>query len=251
MKNSQKEKKTELPIWGERINKLLKEKEMTQKTLAKKSGVAESTLSGWINNKKLHPDIEGLRKIAKAFGDIDVGYLLGDSECEKMNEEAVHRVTGLSDGAIRALEQVRKQAQTSQKEARRDKQGTKLEMLNYLIENIDENELLINMYYYLFGYFYLQEPANPDSPVIPFVKSKKPIEGLPQGILFGKELGQLYFIDIQEDLVEIRKNINAKNKKSEKQERIEYEKWYETEGRKLKEEDWDMEDALEAENDKK
>lgn len=60
---------------GENLKAVLDEQKVTQKDLAKKLNIAPTTLNGYISNKR-EPDLETLKKIAKALG-VTVDYLLG------------------------------------------------------------------------------------------------------------------------------------------------------------------------------
>ena len=60
---------------GKNLKAVLDEQKVTQKDLAKKLNIAPTTLNGYISNKR-EPDLETLKKIAKALG-VTVDYLLG------------------------------------------------------------------------------------------------------------------------------------------------------------------------------
>ena len=59
----------------ERLNELMKENSHNQVTLAKKSGIAQNTISAWLSNKK-EPSITSLWLLADCF-DTNIDYLVG------------------------------------------------------------------------------------------------------------------------------------------------------------------------------
>lgn len=61
----------------ERINNLLKEKNLTQKQLSKMSNITEASLSRHLSGK-LEPKIDIVRNIAFSLG-VSVSYLVGDT----------------------------------------------------------------------------------------------------------------------------------------------------------------------------
>lgn len=62
-------------LFGEKLRRIRKNRDITMKELGKRLGVAESTISGYENETR-SPDIEMLQKIADYFG-VSVDYLLG------------------------------------------------------------------------------------------------------------------------------------------------------------------------------
>jgi transcriptional regulator with XRE-family HTH domain len=59
-----------------KLNKVLLEKKILQKDLARKIGVSRVTLSSWCNNKSL-PSIETLMKVANIL-DVKISDLIND-----------------------------------------------------------------------------------------------------------------------------------------------------------------------------
>ncbi len=60
---------------AERLKELMKEEGLNQVQLAKKSGLAQNTISAWLLKKK-EPNITSLWKLADCFG-VSVDYLIG------------------------------------------------------------------------------------------------------------------------------------------------------------------------------
>lgn len=83
-------------ITGERIAELLRERDMTQRELAKRTGVTEVSMSRYINGERI-PKAMYLSNIAKVLGTTQ-DYLLGNESKEEAVESAedsflqVHRL---------------------------------------------------------------------------------------------------------------------------------------------------------------
>lgn len=65
-------------ILVERVNKLLREKSLTQKQLSRMSNVTEASLSRYLTGQ-LEPKVDVVRNIALALG-VSVGYLVGETD---------------------------------------------------------------------------------------------------------------------------------------------------------------------------
>ena len=70
---------------GEKIKKLRREKDLTQKELADELNVAFQTVSKWENDEN-EPDIQTLKSLSKFFG-CSVNYLISDEEVEEEKKE--------------------------------------------------------------------------------------------------------------------------------------------------------------------
>lgn len=75
---------------GEKINEVLKERKMSQRDLANKIGVDETTLSRYISDSR-QPRLDVLIKIARAL-DVSVEYLIGTVEKEDKEETNFNKV---------------------------------------------------------------------------------------------------------------------------------------------------------------
>lgn len=92
---------------AERIKWLRTSRGMEQETLAKEIDVTRKTINvyeGEKNKKGIPTDI--IEKIAKVF-DVSTEYLLGLTELKSTNDDykIIHKITGLTDDAIRVLEE--------------------------------------------------------------------------------------------------------------------------------------------------
>lgn len=92
--------------FSDRLSDLVKEKidsGLTQKEVASGIGVASGTLSEWCLDQKT-PTIDAIPKLASYFK-VSGEWLLGLSDAKTLDVtlQGIHRVTGLSEGAIRRL----------------------------------------------------------------------------------------------------------------------------------------------------
>lgn len=145
-----------IPIWAERISSLLNEKGMTQQELAAKSGTSTATISDWIGFKKKgrsqrEPKITGFKAVADVLG-VSTDYLLGGDECTTPDNEEIHKITGLSDNAIKKLRRLQRNAKKNNGLA-----AKKLAACNYLLESMDRTDFFEFLYNYLLGEFYFSK----------------------------------------------------------------------------------------------
>lgn len=199
------------PVWAQRINYLLKEKNMTQKELAEKSGVAASTLSGWMSSeekvKRNEPKVKGLHDVAGALG-TTMDYLMGGHECSTLSKEEIHQVTGLSDKAIENISKL--------KHKKNEKGLAKLKSINFLVENAINSPLLDDMYYYLFGDFYFRNKKNNNKNGAEMIISVEPSGAEKSVLAFRELLNEGYFVSVQHELMRSRDKILEQAAKVEK-----------------------------------
>lgn len=206
------------PIWAQRINNLLEEKNMTQKELSEKSGVAASTLSGWMSSeekvKRNEPKVKGLQDVAIALG-TTMDYLMGGHECSTLSRQAIHQVTGLSDKAIENISKL--------KYRRNEKNLAKLKIINFLLENAMGSSLLDNMYYYLFGDFYFRNKENNNKNGAEMILSVEP-SGVEKSVLACRELlSEGYFVSVQHELMRSKDRILEQADEVEKKQYLKWE----------------------------
>jgi transcriptional regulator with XRE-family HTH domain len=126
-----KEKATRLKF-ALRFNKLLDDRSITQLEFAKIIKVSTGSISKYRNGLG-EPSITVLTSMARAL-DVSIDYLAGLSEIEspKLDDIAINKILGLSDGAITALKQMKQNAELPVFGSKR------LEALNYLLEQEEE-----------------------------------------------------------------------------------------------------------------
>ncbi len=84
-----------------RLVKCIDESGMTRAEVCEKTGIFPSNLSDYIH-VKVEPKISQVDKLARVFN-VSTDYLLGRAECSTPDNEAISKVTGLSDKAIEKL----------------------------------------------------------------------------------------------------------------------------------------------------
>lgn len=72
-------------MWAERVKNMMQAKNLTQKELAKITGIAESSLSRYLSSEKT-PRLDIVNNVARAF-EVDAGYFI-DDERFKSKESA-------------------------------------------------------------------------------------------------------------------------------------------------------------------
>ena len=137
-----KEKATEerLPF-ALTLNRLLEEKELSQKELAKRAGVADGMISEY-RKGKCDPGLSAILAMAKAL-DVDCHYLMTGEKREYLD---AHKKTGLSDSAFDFLALL--------KESNNTRCATSLKAINALL---DCNDALIEYWYRLGAYLFEHE----------------------------------------------------------------------------------------------
>lgn len=214
-RDRERDERTPDTIWGKRIYKLLNEKHWTQNDLAEKTGVSPATLSGWLSNSDRktcsEPKIIGFAKIAEAFG-VSIDYLFGRHQCKTPYREKISRKIGLSDKSLIKLNSLLKKKDKNDADAYR-----KLFVINYLIENNSNTELLIDLYNYLFGEFYIRNNESGDL-FAPVEFSSKIFREVEKHISFSPIISESYFGSVQADLVRIKDMLNEEKIKRDKYE---------------------------------
>lgn len=94
-------KTEEVKIFAKNFNKLLEEKEYTNKNFAEKDIISESSISNYRRGKTM-PDNKMLEVIAKKL-DVSVNHLLGIDECKRISAQQVYNMIGLNEYAVEHL----------------------------------------------------------------------------------------------------------------------------------------------------
>lgn len=133
-------------IWVKRISALLEEKNITQKDLAKGANTSPATISAWLSPEvQQEPKIIGFNAAAR-YLNVSMDYLFGADECKNPSDNKIHRLTGLSDRAIRMLKRMRKRMSSGSTSDEK-----KIFICNYLIETMEQSPFFEDLYNYLFG----------------------------------------------------------------------------------------------------
>lgn len=227
-------------IWVERIIKTMQAQGLSQKKLAEKSGITPSTLSDWVGKKKKgedqrEPKISGFKNVADALG-VSMDYLLGADECKTPSNEEIHKITGLSDGAIESL--------ISANHSMGNGNGTaakRLAACNFLLERMNDTELFESMYRYLLGEYYFSKNKRDLGATILYSKGPQSEEN--EVLAFADHYSHVYFSKVLQELSLLKKT--ADDDKAER-EKSDYEKWLKTpEGIAFEQENLEQQPAFE------
>lgn len=94
-------KTEEVKVFAKNFNKLLEEKDFTNKSFAEKGVISEPSISNYRRGKTM-PDNKMLEVIAKKL-DVSVNHLLGLDECKKISAQQVYNMLGLNEYAMEHL----------------------------------------------------------------------------------------------------------------------------------------------------
>lgn len=84
-------------LFIERMKKHIKKNNLTNELLAEKLNYSEHAVKRWLKKKEEHfPNMDKLVELSEIF-DVDVAYLLGEQECEKIKTQRIVDLTGLSE----------------------------------------------------------------------------------------------------------------------------------------------------------
>lgn len=205
-------------ILAERLMNLLEDRDMTQKELAEKSNTSTSSISEWLKwENTREPKVGSLLPVAKALG-VSMDYLLGADECKTPSNEEIHKITGLSDGAIESLISANHSMGKGNRIA--DK---RLAACNFLLERMNDTELFESMYRYLLGEYYFSKNKKDLGATILYYKGPKSEEN--EVLAFADHYSHVYFSKVLQELSLLKKT--ADDDKTER-EKSDYEKWLKT-----------------------
>lgn len=110
-KPMEEEKPKEDASIGKRIDYIRRKRGLSQTELGKSVGVTKKTIIDYEDKNKI--PLNKIKKIAEAL-DVTTDYLLGASDIETIDEnmEIVHKMTGLSNNAIKVLMELHEQDNT-------------------------------------------------------------------------------------------------------------------------------------------
>ena len=223
-------------ILAERLMNLLEDRDMTQKELAEKSNTSTSSISEWLKwENTREPKVGSLLPVAKALG-VSMDYLLGAEECKTPSNNEIHKITGLSDGAIESLVSVNRRTGTDDGTA-----AKRLAACNFLLERMNDTELFESMYRYLLGEFYFSKNKKDLGATVLY--SKDPQSEETEVLSFAENYSHVYFSKVLQELSLLKKT--ADEVKAEK-EKADYEKWLKTpEGIAFEQENLEQQPVLE------
>lgn len=202
------------PVFGERLKELRKASGFTQGELYEKiSGNKESkTIRNWERGKTM-PNVSDLLKLCEIFN-CDCDYLLGRIDAKTHDLEFISEMTGLTEGAIKILNEIKIQA-TREPDGDLDtipaKNSLYLATLNQLL-NLDNNileyimrYLYSNVEYYYDDYTYHTEDYYNHISEIGFFDKKLGLEFL----IDPESLSQIFILELQKQLSILRNETQA------------------------------------------
>lgn len=186
---------TEQQAFAKAIRKIMKENNLTQEELGKIIGVARQTISQYASGQST-PDVNIIYSIKEKFG-LSADYVLGFAEATKPSNEMILKELGIDENACEILKSYIKKDSTNRK-------NDKIKMLNYLIENI-EDDLLENLYNYLFHDVEISE-GNKDNRVLLYACAPDNKDML--GMFYNTTLAQYFLVNLIEKLANLKKDID-------------------------------------------
>ena len=186
---------TEQQAFAKAIRKIMKENNLTQEELGKIIGVARQTISQYASGQST-PDVNIIYSIKEKFG-LSADYVLGFAEATKPSNEMILKELGIDENACEILKSYIKKDSTNRK-------NDKIKMLNYLIENI-EDDLLENLYNYLFHDVEITE-GNKDNRVLLYACAPDNKDLF--GMFYNTTLAQYFLVNLIEKLAKLKKDID-------------------------------------------
>ena len=203
------------PIWATRITNLLEEKGMTQLELAKQSGTSPASISDWVGgSSQREPKVRGFKAVADVL-EVSTDYLLGADECTTPTNEEIHKLTGLSDKAIKKLRKLQRGVKRN-----KDSAAKKLAACNYLLESMDSTDLFESLYSYLLGEFYFSSHGTDLG--ANFIYAKTPVGEQKEKLAFAESYSHVYLSKVLQALSLIKRDAD---KIKEQKEKENYEEW--------------------------
>lgn len=229
-------------IWAKRITDLLHERGLTQLQLAQMSGVSRPSISEWLNNRNpREPKITGFKAVADAL-EVSTDYLLGGDECTTPYNEEIHKITGLSDKAIKKLRRLQRSAKKNNGSA-----AKKLAACNYLLEAMDSTDFFESLYNYLLGEFYFSKRGKDLG--ASNIYTTDPTGEEKEVLAFAENYSHVYLSKILQDLSLMKK---ATDEEKSKKQKADYEEWLKSdEGKAFERENWEQQPDFEEEGEKK
>ncbi len=195
--------------------------DMSFRKFGKYVGVSHSTIQA-IEASRIEPSISVIHKYMAKFGGT-YAYWLGESTCKELENEEIHKITGLSDNAINKLKEYKEYINKTE-EGMNDNYfnvAQRIQALNYIIENIEHNgfnpdedlnttekNLLDNIYTFLFCDFDTKNRPNGYT-----YDRKIKINGkelVHSELLQKNEVRTIYLLNIQKNLNKMRDAIQEK-----------------------------------------
>ena len=178
------------------LRNLLEKKKLTHAQLGEMLGVKRQSIGQYATGQS-YPSVNIVYDLMNKLN-VSAEFILGLSEAEKLNNEVIRKDLGIQEKATECLKKFVSKQQIENKDL------TKLKMLNYLIENI-EDDLLENLYNYLFHDIEITE-GNKDNRVLLYACAPDNKDML--GIFHNTTLTQYFLVNLIEKLAKLKKDID-------------------------------------------
>ena len=175
---------------------LLEKKKLTHAQLGEMLGVKRQSIGQYATGQS-YPSVNIVYDLMNKLN-VSAEFILGLSEAEKLNNEVIRKELGIQEKSTECLRNL------VNKEKLENKDLIKLKMLNYLIENI-EDDLLENLYNYLFHDVEITE-GNKDNRVLLYACAPDNKDML--GMFYNTTLAQYFLVNLIEKLANLKKGID-------------------------------------------
>ena len=124
-------------VFVQNLKRLIKREGLTNALLAEKLDYSEHAVKRWLKTtEKNFPSLTTLVKISEIFN-VDVAYLLGEQECEKISVQRVSDLTGLTEEAASTL----------------DKGSLNVRVLNDILSSKHFQKLILDVFEYTHSHY--------------------------------------------------------------------------------------------------
>lgn len=178
------------------LRNLLEKKKLTHAQLGEMLGVKRQSIGQYATGQS-YPSVNIVYDLMNKLN-VSAEFILGLSEAEKLNNEVIRKELGIQEKSTECLRNL------VNKEKLENKDLIKLKMLNYLIENI-EDDLLENLYNYLFHDVEITE-GNKDNRVLLYACAPDNKDML--GMFYNTTLAQYFLVNLIEKLANLKKGID-------------------------------------------
>lgn len=175
------------------LRNLLEKKKLTHAQLGEMLGVKRQSIGQYATGQS-YPSVNIVYDLMNKLN-VSAEFILGLSEAEKLNNEVIRKELGIQEKSTECLRNF------VSKQKLENKDLTKLKMLNYLIENI-EDDFLENLYNYLFHDLEITE-SNKDNRVLLYACAPDNKDML--GMFYNTTLAQYFLVNLIEKLANLKK----------------------------------------------
>lgn len=214
-KNTKKSKETkysdklfkEKDLFGKRLKKCREENKLSHEKMSvalwdkENISFSDKSLKTYEVTEKYHEDYDkalGMsfyRFLSLAdFFNVSLDYMAGRVPCKTPENQEIFNLTGLYDKSIDILKNA------VENKEKLPELAVKLHVINYLIQNMNNNEFLLNMHKFLFAEYGIPDENNKDYvfKAFPYVYSDGNYKG--QSLLNADEISDIFYSKLQQDI---------------------------------------------------